>query len=68
MKIPKHPDDYQRIETPQQSAVNPAPALTVPGYNPFLRCPLPLVVAYPDNLRQYYRDGVPQTRMFIPTL
>lgn len=32
-----------------------------------LKCPLPLVQAEPDGLRQYYRGEVPQTRIVVPT-
>ena len=35
-----------------------------PTFNPFLRSPLPLTSASPDSLRQYYRSGVPQTRIW----
>jgi hypothetical protein len=35
-----------------------------PTFNPFLRSPLPLTSASPDSLRQYYRSGVPQTRVW----
>ena len=39
-----------------------------PGYNVYIRCPLPPVwTSSPDSLRQYYRNNlVPQTRLFNP--
>lgn len=33
----------------------------------FTICPLPLVVAYPDQLRQFYREGIPQSRVLPPS-
>lgn len=36
-----------------------------PSYNSFLATPLPLISTYqPDALRQFYRGGVPQQRIF----
>jgi hypothetical protein len=53
-------------DAPQQltySPSSPPPLSAEPGLNASLCCPLPLVSAYPDNLRQFYRQGVPQTRI-----
>lgn len=40
-----------------------------PGYNVYLRCPLPPIwSATPDSLRQFYQNSVvPQTRLFSPS-
>lgn len=36
-----------------------------PSYSSFLATPLPLIATYqPDALRQFYRGGVPQQRIF----
>lgn len=36
-----------------------------PAYAKFLASPLPLVATYqPDALRQFYRGGIPQMRIF----
>jgi hypothetical protein len=66
-------DNYRPL--PEPSTAQPGVAssnqpLTVatPVLNPFLRCPMPLLVAYPDNLRQYYRDSIPQRRALPVTL
>lgn len=36
------------------------------GVNPFMRCPLPQIGGQADNLRQFYRDGIPQHRILLP--
>jgi hypothetical protein len=60
------------IDMPDQqdsssSPFAPPPQSAEPGMSSTLCCPLPLVSAYPDNLRQFYRPGVPQTRV-IPVV
>lgn len=48
---------------------SPAPTTNLePGYNKFLRCPIPPVwQSSPDSLRQFYNNGiVPQNRLFNP--
>jgi hypothetical protein len=43
----------------------PAPEPTFPTYSRFLVTPLPAVSTFqPDALRQFYRGGVPQYRIF----
>lgn len=38
---------------------------TLPTYGRFLVSPLPLSTTYqPDALRQFYRGGIPQSRIF----
>jgi hypothetical protein len=44
------------------------PSAGTPGLNCFLRCPMPMVDAQPDTLRQFYRDGLPQQRVILPSL
>jgi len=53
------------------AAAAPAPQHQVPtgegtGFNPLLLCPIPKFSSNPDGLRQYYRGGVPQWRIFSP--
>jgi hypothetical protein len=57
--------------TPVMSAASgsagPAPEPIYPVYNRFLATPLPIVATYqPDALRQFYRGGIPQQRIFPP--
>lgn len=44
------------------------PSAGTPSLNCFLRCPMPNVTAQVDALRQFYRDGLPQHRIILPTL
>jgi hypothetical protein len=37
-----------------------------PSLNVYLKCPLPLIQAQPDGLRQFYRSGLPQSRVVMP--
>jgi hypothetical protein len=37
-----------------------------PSFNVNLKCPLPLIQAQPDGLRQFYRNGLPQSRVVMP--
>lgn len=47
------------------SLFHPPPAPIIPGVNPFLRCPLPIVTGgSPDNLRQFYKEGILKSRIF----
>lgn len=63
----------RQVQTePQPQASGQAPASYGPGgepqyptYSRFLATPLPLIATYqPDALRQFYRGGVPQQRIF----
>jgi len=38
-----------------------------PSRNPLLKCPLPLIQAQPDSLRQFYVSGIPQSRIIVPS-
>ena len=61
--------NYREVEANVVPNVgNPATTLE-PGFNVFLRCPLPPVwQASPDSLRTFYQNGkVPQTRIFNPS-
>jgi len=62
------PDDYTMLDPKANN--NPPPVTDTPVYNQFIRCPLPQIstISYPDNLRQFYRSGVPQTRIVTPGL
>ena len=52
---------------PRLVSVPPAPQPTYPSYPKFLVTSLPLSVTYqPDALRQFYRGGVPQSRIIPP--
>lgn len=52
-------------QEPFRAPAQMAPATPV-GPGMFTICPLPKIVAYPDGLRQYYRDGIPQQRVIPP--
>lgn len=56
-------NDIDDIPQPTYSPSSPPSISAEPGLNASLCCPLPLVSATPDNLRQFYRSGVPQTRI-----
>jgi hypothetical protein len=49
-----------------QAGAGPAPELSnQPSYSRFMASPIPLVATLqPDALRQFYRGGVPQSRIF----
>lgn len=53
-------------EAPEHKSVTTFPTEAAhPAYNRFLASPLPLIATYqPDALRQFYRGGVPQQRIF----
>jgi len=61
-----------QIESTFQTATEPVSTITGPGAEPtfptrsrFLTSPLPIISTYqPDALRQFYRGGVPQQRIF----
>jgi len=58
---------YAPVDPAVRAPQGPPPVNeSVPSFNPFLRCPYPLLQAYPDNLRQYYRGGIPQYRYIAP--
>lgn len=41
----------------------------LPSYSRFLATPLPIISTYqPDALRQFYRGGIPQQRLFPVTI
>jgi hypothetical protein len=55
--------------TELQSQIPAAPSTDLaPGYNPYLRCPIPPIwQSAPDSLRQFYNGAsVPQVRLFNP--
>lgn len=69
------PAQRARMEPlPQQPTVGPMhtgpmmpPVTVVDQISPVLKCPLPLIQAQPDALRQYIRSGMlPQNRVIIP--
>jgi hypothetical protein len=60
-------DDVDTSPQPSYSPSTPPHTSAEPGLSSMLCCPLPLVSAYPDNLRQFYRPGVPQTRVIPVT-
>lgn len=45
---------------PPTTQITQSPRLSA---SPFLTTPLPLIAAFPDNLRQFYLDGIPQDRI-----
>jgi hypothetical protein len=61
---------YMRLESPAPApaqadgAVPPPPAPDAPSA--FMRCPMPPISRSVDGLRQFYRSGVPQTRLIAP--
>lgn len=59
--------NYAPVEKPVNQVPLPSPNRE-PGYNVFLRCPMPPVwQTTPDSLRQYYQNNlVPQVRLFNP--
>jgi len=60
-EVMKRIEPIEQRVTPHQ---NPAPQPTFPTYPRFLVTSLPLSVIYqPDALRQFYRGGVPQSRI-----
>ena len=59
---------YERLNVASADVANhnpPAPSDT-PGINTMLVCPIPLLSATSDGLRQYYKSGVPQFRLVPP--
>ena len=61
--------NYEPVtNTTQTTHVSSPSANLEPGYNVFLRCPLPPIWrAQSDSLRQFYQAGVvPQVRLFSP--
>ena len=60
---------YAPVASPAGAAGAPPSVDQQPGFNPFMRCPLPPIwQASPDSLRQFYTNAiVPQTRIFNPT-
>lgn len=60
---------YKPVDVPSSAPTQGLPSSNLePGYNVYIRCPLPPVwTSSPDSLRQYYRNNVvPQTRLFNP--
>ena len=53
-------------ETSRSMAPSPEATPEITGYNPSLVCPIPLFSSNPDGLRQFYRRGIPQSRLFSP--
>jgi hypothetical protein len=61
---------YEHVDAPIRTPQASSPSSDLePGYNVFLRCPLPPIwSAQSDSLRQFYRASlVPQVRLFAPT-
>jgi len=60
--------NYEPVEKSQRQEISLPSPNREPGYNVFLRCPLPPIwQTTPDSLRQYYQNNlVPQTRLFNP--
>ena len=61
---------YEPLPQTAQSQLNPAPTvITEPGFNVFIRCPIPPIYrATSDSLRQFYIGAkVPQIRLFSPS-
>jgi hypothetical protein len=60
--------NYVPVDRP--TSIPPAPPSKdlQPGYNPYIRCPLPPIwQTTPDSLRQFYQNNlVPQVRLFNP--
>lgn len=58
---------YVPVEKPQNQVPLPSNSRE-PGYNSYIRCPLPPIwQTTPDSLRQYYQNNVvPQNRLFNP--
>lgn len=74
--MPKIEQSYLKQE-PEKMGLEPSDVISVGGgsgpppepqwpvYNRFLATPLPLIATYqPDALRQFYRGGIPQQRIF----
>lgn len=58
------PVDRERLtQIDTQPATSPAAPAPAPTMDKFLVCAMPPVQAYPDTLRQFYRDGIPQYRL-----
>ena len=67
-RIAAQPDlsKYEPVASQSQSPSHQIPTPELAGFNTFLVCPMPLVSANPDGLRQFYRSGVPQIRLVPP--
>lgn len=59
---------YVPVDKPAQPTVSIPSENLEPGFNPYLRCPLPPIwTTPPDTLRQFYhKNSVPQVRLFNP--
>jgi hypothetical protein len=67
--LTKSPEEMGLDTTPVGAAMGgsgPAPEPNLqPQYSRFMVSPIPLVATYqPDALRQFYRGGIPQQRIF----
>ncbi len=58
--IEERADPIERAPMPHPM---PTPVDEISHRDLFLRCPLPPINSSPDNLRQYYRPSIPQTRI-----
>lgn len=56
---------YEPIDAPTSPMTPPVPGPQAPWLesNTLVRCPLPMIFSYPDQLRQFYRWNVPLTRV-----
>jgi len=53
------------VSSAPASTMGPGAEPTFPNRSRFLTSPLPIISTYqPDALRQFYRGGVPQQRIF----
>ena len=57
---------YERVEPVSAGVQHQVPTPQDSGYSSTLICPMPLVSAAPDGLRQFYRSGIPQYRLIPP--
>lgn len=70
MRLGEADSKYKRVPPLQLQGGRPistyVPVTVTPPRNIFLRCPLPGISVASDNLRQFYQQGIPQTRMLTP--
>lgn len=64
VNLPEEKTQFQSVEAPHMAG-GPSIAPPNPTYPRFAVTSLPLTAVYePDALRQFYRGGVPQSRIF----